>query len=56
LQTEFAWVDPDGVALPEEVRTHLGLDAGAEVVVTPLPQPSVQGGGRARAKPLVTEA
>jgi len=38
------------------VRAHLGLDAGAEVIVMPLPQPSTQGAPRARAEPLVAEA
>ncbi len=56
LQSDFAWVDPDGVALPDAVRTHLGLDAGAELIVTPLPPPGAQGEGRARPEPIVTEA
>jgi arginine N-succinyltransferase len=56
VQSEFAWVEPDGVDLPEAVRAHLGLDAGAEVVVTPLPEPSAPGAHRARAEPLATEA
>jgi arginine N-succinyltransferase len=56
VQSEFAWVDSDGVDLPDAVLTHLGLDAGAEVIVAPLPPPSVQGEGRARAEPLVSEA
>ena len=34
---EFEWAEPDGVLLPESVKEHLGLEQGAELMVTPLP-------------------
>jgi arginine N-succinyltransferase len=46
VQSEFRWSGADGVRLPEAIRSHLGLDLGAELMVTPLP-PS----GRREAQP-----
>ena len=37
VQSEFEWAEPDGVLLPESVKEHLGLEQGAELMVTPLP-------------------
>jgi arginine N-succinyltransferase len=37
VQAEFEWVEPDGVLLAEGVEAHLGLEQGAELMVTPLP-------------------
>lgn len=56
VQSQFAWVEPDGVELPDAVRAHLGLDAGAEVMVMPLPQPGAKGAPRSRAEPPAAEA
>jgi arginine N-succinyltransferase len=47
VQSEFAWVDPDGVLLPGSVAEHLNLAAEAELMVTPLPAAA------ARATPAV---
>jgi arginine N-succinyltransferase len=56
VQSNFAWAEGDGVHLPEAVRGHLGLDIGAEVVVTPLPSPEAPQPARSRAEPALTEA
>jgi arginine N-succinyltransferase len=56
VQSDFAWAEGDGVYLPDAVRGHLGLDVGAEVVVTPLPSPGAPLPARSRAEPALTEA
>ena len=40
VQSEFRWSGSDGVRLPEAIRSHLELDVGAELMVTPLPSAS----------------
>ncbi|HEU4576637.1 MAG TPA: arginine N-succinyltransferase [Polyangiaceae bacterium] len=40
VQSEFRWSGSDGVCLPEAIRGHLELEAGAELMVTPLPSAS----------------
>jgi arginine N-succinyltransferase len=40
VQSEFRWSGSDGVRLPEAIRGHLELEAGAELMVTPLPSAS----------------
>jgi arginine N-succinyltransferase len=40
VQSEFRWSGPDGVRLPEAICRHLGLELGAELMVTPLPASS----------------
>ncbi|MEO8182610.1 MAG: arginine N-succinyltransferase [Deltaproteobacteria bacterium] len=40
VQSEFRWSGADGARLPHAVSAHLGLDPGAELMVTPLPASS----------------
>ncbi len=42
VQSEFSWAEPDGVLLPGPIAEHLGLGAGAELMVTPLPEASAR--------------
>jgi arginine N-succinyltransferase len=37
VQCEFRWVDAEGVQLPRAVCSHLELENGAELMITPLP-------------------
>jgi len=37
VQSEYSWLEPDGVRLPAGIVEHLRLGADAELMVTPLP-------------------
>jgi arginine N-succinyltransferase len=40
VQSDFRWSGADGVRLPQAVASHLGLEVGVELMVTPLPPSS----------------
>jgi len=42
VQSDFRWSGTDGVRLPEAIRSHLDLDLGVELMVTPLPASSLR--------------
>jgi arginine N-succinyltransferase len=42
VQSEYRWVEPDGVLLPGEIAEHLALASDTELMVTPLPPASAR--------------
>jgi hypothetical protein len=56
VQSEFRWADADGVRLPSEILSHLGMDLGAELMVMPLPVASERTRPQAGAAPEAPKA
>ena len=56
VQSEFRWADAEGVRLPAEVLSHLGMDLGAELMVMPLPVASERTRPQAGAAPEAPKA